>query len=121
MMIKLEDDLSGSCLSCGKKLKDALYKITAESESSSLKWSLTLCNHCLEELMYQMGELGKMPRKFKCMNDIGDSSCNTCKHKDIPVAEWSVSYNEICKPCMENKCPMVDVEGSCNGCSWEAM
>ena len=28
-------------------------------------------------------------------------------------------FLEICKPCMKRKCPMVDVEGSCNGCSWE--
>ena len=117
MMIKLENGLSGSCLSCGKKLDDSLYKLTAESNSSSLKWSLTLCEHCLEELMYQIGELGKVPRKFKCMDSSGNGNCLTCKYRNVPINDEI--FLEICKPCMKRKCPMVDVEGSCNGCSWE--
>ena len=117
MMIKLENGLAGSCLSCGKKLDDSLYKLTAESSLSSLKWSLTLCEHCLEELMYQIGELGKVPRKFKCMDGSGNGNCITCKYRNVPINDEI--FLEICKPCMKRKCPMVDVEGSCNGCSWE--
>lgn len=117
-MIILQSELSGACLSCGRKSENNIYKITAEN-SSGLKWSLTLCEDCLNELSNQIGGLGKIPRRFKC--EVGaEYTCNTCKHKGIPFNEDDENFRNICKPCMENDCPVVDANGSCVGCKWEA-
>ena len=117
-MVILQSELSGACLSCGRKSENNIYKITAEN-SSGLKWSLTLCEDCLNELSSQIGGLGKIPRRFKC--EVGaEYTCNTCKHKGIPFNEDDENFKNICKPCMENDCPVVDANGSCVGCKWEA-
>lgn len=102
-MICVEHQNQGKCMSC--KSDEMLYKITAES---GLSWSLLLCAECIEKLKIEL-EKCSLPREFKCQ--VGhDDSCNTCKYKKREKSE--------CSDCLKVKCPIDNVEGSCNRCEW---